>query len=128
MDSRFVQTHPRPDPPGGLYRNRSEIGQPDYSNGRWRVFSTRNRFRQVGFGFYTPKSQKTRADRRKTHILIRKFLESGKKKKKKKPKSRPKNPDLGNISRRSGEILNGFGEISSNPMRLLLDLEKSHIF
>ena len=46
----------------------------------------------------------------------------------KKPRSRPKNPDSGDISCRSGEILIGSGEISSNPMRLPPDLAKSHRF
>ena len=127
---RAVQTHPRPDPPGGSDRNRSETGRPDYSGCRRRVFSPQKPTPAGRFRFLSPKTRKTRTDRRKTQIPARN-PDSGEKNsriQRKKPISRPKNPDSGDISRRSGEILTGSGEISSNPMRLPPDLAKSHRF
>ena len=129
--SRPIQTHPRPNPPGGPDQNQSETDQPDYSDGRRWVFSPRNRLRRVDFSFYSPKPKKPELTsekprfRRETQIPARKIPESGGKKK---TKSRPKNPNSCDNSRRSGKILTEFGEISLIPMRFSSDLELSHHF
>ena len=82
--SRPVQTHPRPDPPGGSDWNRSETGRPDYSGGRRQVFSLQKPTPAGRFRFLSPKTRKIRTDRRKTQIPMRKIPESGE-----------KNPDIG---------------------------------
>ena len=75
-----------------------------------------------------PDSSEKPRFRRETQIPARKIPKSGGEKKKKKPRSRPKNPNSGDNSRRSGKILTEFGEISLIPMRFSLNLEFSHYF
>ena len=78
-ESRPVQTHPRPDPPGGPDQNRSETGRPDYSGSRRWVFSPHKPTSAGWFRFLSPKTRKTWIDQRKTQIPARKIAESGEK-------------------------------------------------
>ena len=71
-ESRLVQTHPRLDPPEGLDQNRFETGRPEYSGGRWPVFSPQKSTPTGQFRFLSLKTRKTWTDRRKTQILMKK--------------------------------------------------------
>ena len=117
---RLSKPSQKPDPPEKTNQIRSDTGRPNYSSGRWQVFPTRNQFQRVDFGFPPPKPDKLEPtnknpDSSEKPIFRQKFS-----------KSRRKNPDSSDISHRSSKILTESSEISSNPMRHLLDLAKSH--